>query len=171
MADVIRKMAEGHTVADIDGVIDEVAEARGEYDSLDDRIDSITGSSYSETVLYDTWNAFASNAEITLSDDAANYDALLIITSYHETTDGDYYYHFDSSIIPKAIVLLSISEAAQTGTYRGVFDIKGSFANMTYYMLWNAKFTANNKLASTAKYTGSFPTANCGIHKIIGIKY
>lgn len=41
MADVIRKMAEGHTVADIDGVIDEVAEARGEYDDLDARLDAI----------------------------------------------------------------------------------------------------------------------------------
>lgn len=41
MADVIRKMAEGHTVADIDGVIDEVAAARGEYDSLEARLDDL----------------------------------------------------------------------------------------------------------------------------------
>jgi hypothetical protein len=41
MADVIRKMEEGHTVADIDGVIDEVAEARGEYGSLNERLNAI----------------------------------------------------------------------------------------------------------------------------------
>lgn len=41
MADVIRKMEEGHTVADIDGVIDEVTEARGEYESLNARLDAI----------------------------------------------------------------------------------------------------------------------------------
>ena len=41
MADVIGKMDENHTVEDIDGVIDEVAEARGEYDSLNARLDAI----------------------------------------------------------------------------------------------------------------------------------
>lgn len=41
MADVIREMEKGHSVADLDGVIDEVAEARGEYDSLNARLDAI----------------------------------------------------------------------------------------------------------------------------------
>lgn len=43
MADLIRKMQEGHTVEDIDTVIDEVYEARGEYDSLDERLDDMEG--------------------------------------------------------------------------------------------------------------------------------
>ena len=41
MADVIRKMAGGHKVADIDGVIDEVAAARGESESLGGRLDGL----------------------------------------------------------------------------------------------------------------------------------
>lgn len=43
MADLIRKMQEGHTVEDLDTVIDEVYEARGEYDSLDERLDDMEG--------------------------------------------------------------------------------------------------------------------------------
>ena len=39
MADVIRKLE--HTAEDIDGVIDEVDEARGEYDSLNERLNAI----------------------------------------------------------------------------------------------------------------------------------
>jgi len=42
MADLIRKMQEGHTVEDLDTVIDEVYEARGEYDSLDERLDDMS---------------------------------------------------------------------------------------------------------------------------------
>ena len=41
MADLNRKMAEGHTVSDIDAVIDEVYAAHGEYDSLDERLDEM----------------------------------------------------------------------------------------------------------------------------------
>ena len=43
MADVIRKMDENHTVADIDRTIDEVAQARGSSESLGTRIDGIAG--------------------------------------------------------------------------------------------------------------------------------
>ncbi len=42
MADLIRKMQEGHTVEDLDTVIDEVYEARGEYDSLGERLDDMS---------------------------------------------------------------------------------------------------------------------------------
>lgn len=41
MADLNRKMAEGHTVSDLDTVIDEVYGARGEYDTLGERLDEI----------------------------------------------------------------------------------------------------------------------------------
>lgn len=41
MADLIRKMQEGHTVEDLDTVIDEVFEARGEYGSLNERLEAI----------------------------------------------------------------------------------------------------------------------------------
>ena len=40
MADVIRKMDGNHTVADIDSTIDEVAQARGEYDSVNARLEA-----------------------------------------------------------------------------------------------------------------------------------
>lgn len=42
MADLIRKMQEGHTVEDLDTVIDDVYEARGEYDSLGERLDDMS---------------------------------------------------------------------------------------------------------------------------------
>ena len=41
MADVIGKMDENHEVSDIDGVIDEVAAARGEYEDLNARLEAI----------------------------------------------------------------------------------------------------------------------------------
>lgn len=41
MADVTRKMQEGHTVSDLDTIIDEVYEARGDYDSLNARLEAI----------------------------------------------------------------------------------------------------------------------------------
>ena len=41
MADLIRHMEEGHETADIDGVIDEVEEARGDYESLNARLEAI----------------------------------------------------------------------------------------------------------------------------------
>jgi len=41
MADVIRKMDENHTVADIDNTIDEVADARGDYGSLNERLEDL----------------------------------------------------------------------------------------------------------------------------------
>lgn len=41
MADLNRKMAEGHTVSDLDTVIDEVYGAHGDYDTLGDRLDDI----------------------------------------------------------------------------------------------------------------------------------
>lgn len=43
MADVIRKMDENHTVADIDNTIDEVADARGDYGSLNERLEDLDG--------------------------------------------------------------------------------------------------------------------------------
>ena len=41
MADVMRKMNENHTVEDIDNTIDEVAEARGTYSSVNARLEAI----------------------------------------------------------------------------------------------------------------------------------
>ena len=43
MADLIRKMQEGHTVEDLDTVIDEVYGARGSYSNLDARLDDMEG--------------------------------------------------------------------------------------------------------------------------------
>lgn len=43
MADLKGYMQPGHTVEDLDTVIDEVYEARGEYDSLDERLDDMEG--------------------------------------------------------------------------------------------------------------------------------
>ncbi len=43
MADQIKKMSPGHTVEVLDGIMSEVEEARGEYDSLSDRLDDIDG--------------------------------------------------------------------------------------------------------------------------------
>lgn len=41
MADVTRKMQEGHTASDLDTVIDEVYTARGEYSDLNARLEAI----------------------------------------------------------------------------------------------------------------------------------
>lgn len=133
--------------------------------------DVVQGGSYSETILYNTWNAFAVNAEITLSDDATNYDALLIITSYHELSEGNYYCHYANHLITLDEINTSISETQQTGAYRGLIDCLTSFTSTTYYMAWVVKFTAANKIVCTSKVTGAWSAGQCGINKIIGIKY
>lgn len=129
------------------------------------------GGSYSETVLYNTWDQFPPNAEITLADDATNYDALIIISSYHEISDGDYYCHYGNHLITLDEINTSISEVQQTGAYRGYIDCITAFNSPTYYMAWVVKFTAANKIVCTGKTTGTWPTGQCGISKIIGIKY
>lgn len=41
MADQIKKLSAGHTAEVLDGIMSEVEEARGEYDSVDARLDAI----------------------------------------------------------------------------------------------------------------------------------
>lgn len=48
MADQIKKLSAGHSIEVLDAIMTEVEEARGEYESLDARLDEISGEGYSK---------------------------------------------------------------------------------------------------------------------------
>lgn len=85
--DVIGKMDENHDVADIDGVIDEVAEARGTYDSLDGRLEAIEETTGELTIveLLSAPIVGAANS-IALTDDMNKYD--ILVFRFGITADG-----------------------------------------------------------------------------------
>ena len=61
MADQIKKLSAGHTAEVLDGIMSEVEEARGEYESLDARLDEISGEGYSKAEV-DAFLALKQNA-------------------------------------------------------------------------------------------------------------
>ena len=76
--DVIGKMDENHDVADIDGVIDEVAEARGTYDSLGERLEAIEETTGELTIVELLSAPIVGEANsIALTDDMNKYDILV----------------------------------------------------------------------------------------------
>lgn len=85
--DVIGKMDENHDVADIDGVIDEVAEARGTYDSLDERLEAIEETT-GELTIVELLSAPIVGAvnSIALTDDMNKYD--ILVFRFGITADG-----------------------------------------------------------------------------------
>ena len=94
MADLIRHMEEGHETADIDGVIDEVAEARGTYDSLDDRLDAMgdAPSPSSSTPVMDGTGAAGSSDDYARADhvhphDTTKQDTLAFEGTYNASTN------------------------------------------------------------------------------------
>lgn len=107
MADVKGYMQPGHTVEDLDTVIDEVYEARGEYDSLDERLNASTGGNYSITVLWDYTTDNNGTIQYdpfigTLHDNINNYDAiqLEVVSDSGDLGTGDWEATALSPIIP-----------------------------------------------------------------------
>ena len=129
------------------------------------------GGGMTETTLYEGWTAFAVNDTITLSDDADKYDALIIYTSYHETSNADYYTHYGRCIIPKNDILRSIAETPEGKTYSGFVDAPASTSNSSYSMVWVFNMTDKKTLVSKGKNTGSWSQNQCGIYKIVGVKF
>ena len=94
MADLIRHMEEGHETADIDGVIDEVAAARGTYDTLDDRLDAMGGapSPSSSTPAMDGTASAGESDEFARGDhvhprDTTKQDTLAFEGTYNASTN------------------------------------------------------------------------------------
>lgn len=85
--DVIGKMDENHDVADIDGVIDEVAEARGTYDSLGERLEAIEETTGELTIVELLSAPIVGEANsIALTDDMNKYD--ILVFRFGITADG-----------------------------------------------------------------------------------
>ena len=129
------------------------------------------GSGITETTLYDVWSVFAVNDTITLSDDADKYDALIIYTSYHETSTADYYTHYGRCIIPKNDILRSTAETPEGKTYSGFVDAPASTSNHSYSMTWVFNMPNKKTLVSKGKDTGAWPPSQCGVYKIVGVNY
>lgn len=130
------------------------------------------GGSYTETTLYDAaWVPFEIGDTIILSDDASNYDAIVIYASYHELYDGDYYCNYGQAVINKYLVDKSITEAQISGAYRGDIAFDGMHVG-GYTAGWTFCFTAPNIMRSKFKgITGWNNQSQCGIYRIAGIKY
>lgn len=129
------------------------------------------GSGMTETTLYEGWTAFAVNDTITLSDDADKYDALIIYTNYHETSNADYYTHYGRCIIPKNDILRSITETPEGKAYSGFVDAPASTSNRSYSMTWVFNMPDKKTLVSKNKTTESWPQNQCGVYKIVGVKF
>lgn len=155
--DYLKNTGNGQAVADIQ------KDLQGQIDS--------GGSGMTETTLYDVWSVFAVNDMITLSDDADKYDALIIYTSYHETSNTDYYTHYGRCIIPKNDILRSIAETPEGKPYSGFVDAPASTSNSSYSMVWVFNMPDKKTLVSKGKTTGSWSQNQCGVYKIVGVNY
>ena len=129
------------------------------------------GGSYTETVLYDTWDTFDDGSTITLSDRADNYDAVIIFTSYHELAEGNFYTHFGSATVYKEQITQSIAETQLSGNGRGLISFMSSPSTPSYHMHWVMNMTAPNVMCSRAKNIAGWPSGQCGIYKVVGIKF
>ena len=160
MADLKGYMQPGHTVEDLDTVIDEVYEARGEYDSLDERLNASTGGNYSITVLWDytTDNSGTIPYEPftgTLHDNINNYDAIqLEMVSYRDDlSTRDWNATMFSEIIPVYVLNNSL---------------KNNYFNHTSFETrssnWYIKDTTVQKIATNVSETN-------GLVRVYGIKF
>lgn len=130
------------------------------------------GSGYHETVLYNTWTAFAVNDTITLADDVDKFDAIIIYTNFYESTESGYYTHYSRCIIPKNDILISLIESSGGKRYSGYVDLLGSIADCSqYYMCWSFNIPNKTTLKSTQKKIGGWAASQCGIYKIVGVNY
>jgi len=134
-----------------------------------------SGSGSTMTILYDNNDAiepFAANTTLVLLDDVTKYDCIIIYTAYNERGRSPYYNtHFGNAVIYKESIAQSILHANDGYTYSGYVDINGSFASASYCMSWAAVFTDNTHIISKDKATGGWSAGQCGIYKIIGVKF
>jgi hypothetical protein len=72
MADQIKKLSAGHSIEVLDAIMTEVEEARGEHESLDARLDEISGEGYSKAEV---------DALLTLKQNALNSAQLAAVNS------------------------------------------------------------------------------------------
>lgn len=125
-----------------------------------------------KTVIMNTFASFFQGDMITLLDDADKYDELIIYFSHNETYGGtDYYVHRGVTRIDKETVEWSISESALSGEWRGLIDCIGCFQNTSVYSAFGFRFTDKRTMLCVSKTVGTWANYQCGIEKIIGVKY
>lgn len=130
------------------------------------------GIPYSATLLYDTENVFAANTTITLYDAWTNYDELRIYCYWKEkTVTPNYYSHRAMMTLTKATLNWSLSELGQTGTYRGLCDLLGSYDQDGVYSSWEICATTTNSITCMVKRVGRWSADACVIKEIYGITY
>lgn len=160
MADVKGYMQPGHTVEDIDTIIDEVYEARGEYDSLGERLNASTGGNYSITVLWDytTDNSGTIPYEPftgTLHDNINNYDAiqLEVVSSSGDLSSGGWDSTMFSAIMPVYVLNNSF---------------KNNYFNYTSYETRSSRWYIKD--TTVQKTTTNIGGTN-GLVRVYGIKF
>ena len=130
------------------------------------------GIPYSATLLYDTENVFAANTTITLYDAWTNYDELRIYCYWKEKTQTpNYYAHRAMMTITKATLNWSLSELGETGAYRGLCDLIGSYEQDGIYSAWGIRATTISSITCMGKHVGRWSADACVIKEIYGITY
>ena len=124
------------------------------------------------TTLYESaLDLFSVGSSITLSDNVDKYDEIYIYSAYRELGDGDYLCHKGRCVIDKELVTWSLVESSLSGAYRGWVDVLCSCASQQYSMAWSIKVTDKTTLTCMDKHPGNWSANQCGITKIVGVKY
>lgn len=147
------------TAKTIQGAINELKESGG-------------GSAYTKTLLYDTETPFAIGSTITFPNNWSDFDELRIYCYWKETVQTpNYYAHRAMMTITNETLTWSLNEFGQTGQYRGLCDLLGSYEQNGIYSSWGIKATTVDSITCVAKYVGRWSADACVIKEIYGIKY
>lgn len=130
------------------------------------------GSAFTKTLLYDTETPFDAGSTITFQNDWSDFDELRIYCYWKETTQTpNYYAHRAMMTITKETLTWSLNEFGQTGQYRGLCDLLGSYEQYGIYSSWGIKVTTVNSITCVDKHVGRWSVNDCVIKEIYGIKY
>lgn len=137
MADQIKKLSAGHSIEVLDAIMTEVEEARGEYESLDARLDEISGEGYSKAEV-DALLALKQNALNSAQLAAANSGIDSAKVEQIETNKNNILYNTKngvSNVLPLNTVYVRGVHADVTNPskihFYGTPDSNGTLSNLT----------------------------------------
>lgn len=156
MADQIKKLSAGHSIEVLDAIMTEVEEARGEYESLDARLDEISGEGYSKAEV-DALLALKQNALTAAQLDAVNSGIDSIKVEQIETNKNNI-----SLLTPTTYYHETTFAASNTWTDTTLtFTIP---ANTIYYFVASISWSSGQPAAiciSTSSTASGVQSSNC----------
>lgn len=151
MADQIKKLSAGHSIEVLDTIMTEVEEARGEYESLDARLDEISGEGYSKAEV-DALLALKQNALTTAQLAAVNSGIDSAKVAQIETNKNNISWLVDTGVKN----LLDYGKIKTNNTFFTWSGNTGTYNGVTIKIESNAiKISASNTSASVNIYVSS----------------